>query len=222
MPGLGRLTAPGAEYRVRGGTIFAGQLAVHGPLVPVVWHVAAVRIGEHFVQPGGPVVRAGRTKTHRRGALESFPRPRAGHSRRRSRLRDLVRSRAGRAATLGAGRAGADRKLSVPLVQIADSRVKFSRSPRPAGRAVRHPAGAFHILVVSQPGVFHKGDGRLTARSTPGGVRRAAGRVCRGAVWHQIQADTSTHSCALLPGIPMGLRTRARRARAAGWFVNRS
>ena len=173
MPGLRRLTVLGAEYRVRGGTIFTGQLAVHGPLVPVVWHVAAVRIGEHFVQPCGPVMRAGRTKAHRRGALESFPRPRAGHPRRRSRLRDLVRSRAGRSAPLGAGRAGAGRKLGVPLVQIADSRVEFNRSPRPAGHALGRPAGAFHLLVVSQPGVFHKGAGRLTGpRHAWGGEER--------------------------------------------------
>jgi hypothetical protein len=169
MPGLRRLTVRGAEYRVRSGTIFAGQLAVHGPPVPVVSHVAAVRVGEHFVQPCGPVVRAGRTKAHRRGALESFPRPHAGHPRRRSRLRDTVRSRAGRSAPLEVRRPGAGRKLGVALVQIADSRVKFNRSPRPAGRALSRPASAVHLMVVSHPGVLHKGDGRLTARGTSGG-----------------------------------------------------
>jgi hypothetical protein len=87
-------------------------------------------------------------------------------------------------------------------VQIEDSRVKFGRSPRPAGHALRRPASAVHLLVVSQPSVFHKGGGRL---SGPRGVRgggsttRAASARSSG---KEARADTSTqpmHSCLTSP-----------------------
>jgi hypothetical protein len=65
-------------------------------------------------------------------------------------------------------------------VQIADSRVKFSRSPRPAGRALACPVSAVHLLVVSQPSVFHKGDGRL---SGPRGVRGGGTATRAASAW---------------------------------------
>jgi hypothetical protein len=48
-PGFRRLDVLGAEYRVRGDTIFAGLLTVHVCPLPVFLYVAAVRTGEHFV-----------------------------------------------------------------------------------------------------------------------------------------------------------------------------
>jgi hypothetical protein len=42
-------------------------------------------------------------------------------------------------------------------VQIADSRAKFNRSPRPALRALTRRVSAVHLLVVSQPRAFRKG-----------------------------------------------------------------
>jgi hypothetical protein len=100
-------------------------------------------------------------------------------------------------------------------MQIADSRVKFNRSPRPAGRALGHPASAFHLLVVSQPGIFHKG--RWTAdgpRHVRGGGSAPRAVSARGRRRHQIRADTSTHSSTLPPGISMGRkREQARKSR---------
>jgi hypothetical protein len=148
-PGLGRLNVLGAEYRVGRGTIFAGQPSVRERPVPVSLYVTAVRIREHFVQYRSPVMCVGRVKAHRGCALESFQRTQVRHLRRRSRLRDVVRSRAGRPSFLKVGRTEADRKLGIPLVQVADSRVKFNRSPRPAGHVLARPVSGFHLLVVS-------------------------------------------------------------------------
>jgi hypothetical protein len=75
---------------------------------------------------------------------------------RRSRLRDVVRSRASRPAALEVGRAEAGPQLGIPLVPIADSCHEFNRSPRPAGRALTRPVSAFHLLVVSQTSLLHK------------------------------------------------------------------
>jgi hypothetical protein len=202
MPGLGRLNVLGAGYRVRRGTILAGLSAVRGGPVAVLLYVAAVRIGEHLVQLCGPVMGAGRMKAHHRGALEGFLRPYARHRGRRPRLRDVVRSRASRSASLEVGRAEAGRQLGIPFVQIADPRVEFNRSPRPAGRALARPVSAVHLLVVSQPGVFHKGHGRLT------GPRR---------VWGGGSAPRAVSA----PGRPGGHQTAALHAPAPdislGW-----
>jgi hypothetical protein len=61
-------------------------------------------------------------------------------------------------------------------VQIADSRVQFGGSPCPGGRALTRPVETFHILVVSRPGVFHKGHRSRSCRGshTDAGVAWAA------------------------------------------------
>jgi hypothetical protein len=211
----------GAGYHVRGGTVFVGQLAVRGRPFPVVLYVAGVGVGEDFVKPCGPVMRAGGMKAHVRCAPEGFQRPYAGHARRRSRLRDVVRSRAGRPARLKVGRPEAGRQLSISLVQIADSLVKFSRSPRPAGHALRHPISAFHVLVVSQPSVFHKDHGRLTGPRGAGGEEHRAGRIRPGLYWRTPRRNQ--HALVRAPAWDLcGEENAAGHASAIGWFVNRS
>jgi hypothetical protein len=220
MPGFCRLTLPGAACGVRGGTIFAGQLAVHDSLVPVFLHVSAVRVGQRFVQLCCPVVGVGRVKAHHRSTPDSLQRPHIRHHCRCSRLRDVIRSRASRPALLEVGRPEAGRQLGIPFVQIADSRVKFNRSSRPAGRKLPRPVSASHLLVVSQSSVFHKGRRRLTGpRHVGGRGERDAGRVRLEWGWHARQTQ---HAAMRTPGHLPRLGTRAGRAKAAGWFVNRS
>lgn len=169
----------GPEYAVRGRTIIAGLPAVHGCAVPVPLHVALAGIGEHFVPLRCPVMRARGMKAHQRSALDRLNRAYVRHPGERRRLRDLLRGRAHAPALVEAGRAGTGRQLGIPLVQIADSRAKFSRSPPPAGHALTRHVSAFHLLVVSQPGVFRKGRRSRRARLE---LALACGQVARKTV----------------------------------------
>ena len=157
MPGLRRLNVLGTERSGRGGTICAGMLPVRGCPLPVFLYVAPAGIGQQFVKLCGPVVRAGRVKAHDRHALQRLERPNVRHPGERLRLRDLVWSRARGSALLKIRRAGTGRQLGIPLMQIADPRVKFHGTPCPAGRALPRRVSTFHLLVVSQPREFHKG-----------------------------------------------------------------
>jgi len=147
-PGLRRRGALGANYQIRRGPILVGQPAVHGRPIPVFSYVAAVRVGEQFVQPRRSVVRAGGMKAHGRRALECFERPHAGHARCRPRLRHVVGSRADPPARLEVGHLEAGRKLGIPLMQSADPRGELSRPPGPGCRALTRPVSALHLPAV--------------------------------------------------------------------------
>jgi hypothetical protein len=77
MPRPGRLSVAGPEDSISGGTILMGLPVVFRRSLAVLGDVAVAGLGEQFVQPGCPVVRAGRVNAHRRHPLESLERPQA-------------------------------------------------------------------------------------------------------------------------------------------------
>jgi hypothetical protein len=161
MPRLRRFEVLGTEHSGCYGPIFAGLPPVQGRPFLMFVYVSLAGIGEQFVKLRGTVMSAGGVNAHDRRALHGLERPHVRHPGQRPRLRDLVRGRTYASAFLEVRWSGTGRQLGVPLVQIEDPRAKFSGSLRPAGDPLTRRFSAFHLLVVSHPGVFHKGQRSL-------------------------------------------------------------
>jgi hypothetical protein len=147
----------GTEHSGRGGAVVSSLLPVNGCPLPVFAYITSAGVGEQFVKPCCPVMRAGRMKAHGRRTLHGLKRPHVRHPGQVDRPRDLVRGRAHGSVVLEVRDAGTGRQLGIPLMQIADSRVNFNGSPCPGGHTLSLRVSTFHLLVVSQPGIFHKG-----------------------------------------------------------------